>query len=115
LTCHAQKRKNPAILEMTQFTRIAIARGSDRDDWMAPMNKVKSFSTGFGLITIVTGLLFGTLPRNWIELFFRADPDGGNGILELFFALVLIALGGGIVLYAIKRFMRTKPIASRNS
>ena len=79
------------------------------------MNKVRGFSTGFGLITIVAGVLFGALPRNWIELFFRADPDGGGGSLELFFALAMITLGGGIVLYAVRRFMRAKPIASRTS
>ena len=68
-----------------------------------PMSKVKGFSTGFGLITIATGVLFGTLPRNWIELFFRADPDGGSGILEVLFALALVAMGAGIVLYAISQ------------
>lgn len=67
------------------------------------MSKVKGFSTGFGLITIATGVLFGTLPRNWIEFFFHADPDGGSGILEVLFALALVAMGAGIVLYAVSQ------------
>jgi len=79
------------------------------------MSKVKGFSTGFGLITIAAGVLFGTLPRNWIELFFRADPDGGSGILELIFALALVAMGGGIVLYAVRWPSGTKSIAPSTS
>jgi hypothetical protein len=79
------------------------------------MSKVKGFSAGFGLITIVVGVLLNTLPGNWIELYFRADPDGGSGILELLFALTLVALGAGIVLYAAMRFLRTKTIAPGTS
>jgi len=75
------------------------------------MSKVKGFSVGFGLIA--AGILFGTLPRNWIELFFLADPDGGSGILELFFVLALVAMGAGIVLYAARRCSRAKTIAPR--
>jgi hypothetical protein len=79
------------------------------------MSKVKGFSAGFGLITIAAGVLFGTLPRNWIELLFRADPDGGSGILELFFALALVAMGARIVHYAARRCSRAKTIAPRTS
>jgi hypothetical protein len=82
---------------------------------MVPMRKFKGFSAGFALIMIAAGVLFGTLPRNWIELFFRADPDGGSGILELLFALALVAMGAGIVLYAAIRCSRAKTIAPRTS
>jgi hypothetical protein len=76
------------------------------------MSKVKGFSTGFAVITIAA-VLFGTLPRNWIELLFHADPDGGSGILELFFALSLVALGAGVILYAATRLTRAKTNALR--
>jgi O-antigen/teichoic acid export membrane protein len=79
------------------------------------MSKVKSFSAGFAVITIAAGVLFGILPRNWIELFFHADPDGGSGILEVLFALGLIAMGAGIVLYAARRRSRAETIAPRTS
>jgi hypothetical protein len=68
------------------------------------MSKVKGSSVGVGLIAIAAGVLFGTLPRNWIELFFRADPDGGSGTLEVLFALALVALGAGLVVYAARRW-----------
>jgi len=77
------------------------------------MSKIKVFLSGFGLITIAAGVLFGALPRNWIELFFRADPDGGSGIIELLFALALVAIGAGIILYTAKRCSRAKKIAPR--
>ena len=77
------------------------------------MSNRKRFSAGFALITIAAGVLFGTLPRNWIELFFRADPDGGSGILELSIALALVAIGAGIALYAARRFSCAKTNAPR--
>jgi len=73
------------------------------------MSKIKGFSAGFAVIMIAACVLFGTLPRNWIELFSHADPDGGSGILELLFALA--AMGAGIVVYAARRCPRAKAIA----
>ena len=68
------------------------------------MSKVKRFSATLAAVTIAAGVLFGILPRNWIELFFRADPDGGSGTLEVLFALALVALGAGLVVYAARRW-----------
>ena len=95
--------------------RIAIVRRSAADDWTGPMSKVKGFWAGFALTTIVAGVLLGTLPRNWIELLFRTDPDGGSGILELLLALGLVALGAGVVLSAAWRLTRSKANAPRTS
>jgi O-antigen/teichoic acid export membrane protein len=79
------------------------------------MSKVKCFSAALAVITIAAGVLFGILPKNWIELFFHADPDGGSGLLELFFALALIAMGAGMVLYAARRRSRAKSNAARTA
>ena len=57
------------------------------------MSKVNGVATKVGLITIAAGMFAGILPKTWIELSFRADPDRGNGILELLFALALVAVG----------------------
>ena len=77
------------------------------------MSKVKCLSAALAAITIAAGVLFGILPRNWVELFFHVDPDGGSGLLELLFALALVAMGAGIVLYAARRRARAKTNAAR--
>lgn len=79
------------------------------------MSKVKDVATRVGLTAIAVGILFSALPKNWIELSFHADPDGGSGILELLIALALIAVGAGIALYAARRRSRAKTIAPRTS
>lgn len=39
-------------------------------------------------ISVAIGLVFGFLPRNWIELRLGFDPDGGSGLLELLLILI---------------------------
>jgi hypothetical protein len=44
------------------------------------------------LFLAAIGIVFGSMPRNWIELRFGIDPDGGNGLFELLLAAVPIGL-----------------------
>jgi hypothetical protein len=54
--------------------------------------------TALFLLTLVT--------REWIELIFGVDPDGGSGALELGIALVLLAIAAGSGLLAVREWRR---------
>jgi hypothetical protein len=43
-------------------------------------------------ISVAIGLVFGFLPRNWIELRLGFDPDGGSGLLELLLIFIPVAI-----------------------
>lgn len=57
------------------------------------------------LFLTTIGIVFGSMPRNWIELRFGLDPDGGNGLLELLLAAVPICV---CVALAIRRATRNR-------
>jgi hypothetical protein len=44
-------------------------------------------------VCAATGIMFGFLPRTWIELRFGVDPDGGSGVFEFLVAAVPIVAG----------------------
>jgi len=50
------------------------------------------------LLTAV-GILFGSLPRNCIELQLGIDPDGGSGLVEFLLTAVLISIGVAFGIY----------------
>jgi hypothetical protein len=65
------------------------------------MTKWQRICTITAPILVAAGLVFGFLPRNWIELRLGSDPDGGSGLVEFLLAssLVVIALAIGILAF----------------
>jgi hypothetical protein len=49
-------------------------------------------------ISLAIGVVFGLLPRNWIELRLGFDPDGGSGWVESLLIFIPIAIAAGIVI-----------------
>jgi hypothetical protein len=56
-----------------------------------------------GLLLVLT-----LVTREWIELFFRVDPDGGSGALEWLIVAVLVLLT--LVFGALARRERRRPL-----
>lgn len=54
-------------------------------------------------ISFILGIVFVLLPRNWVELWLRADPDGGDGLYELLLICILFAGAVGITLVTLRR------------
>jgi hypothetical protein len=50
-------------------------------------------------ISVAVGIMFGVLPRNWIELRLGIEPDGGSGLLELLFASIPIAAAAPVAIF----------------
>jgi hypothetical protein len=50
-------------------------------------------------ISVAVGIMFGLLPRTWIELRLGVDPDGGDGSLECLLAAILISIGLAFAIY----------------
>ena len=46
-------------------------------------------------VCAATAIMFGLLPRTWIELRFGVDPDGGSGLFEFLIAALPIAFAWG--------------------
>jgi hypothetical protein len=61
-------------------------------------------------VCAATGIIFGLLPRTWIELRFGVDPDGGSGLFEFLLAALPIAAGVG---FAIRWMKLNRNIASQ--
>lgn len=57
------------------------------------MTRWKRKSTIALLIFAATGIMFGFLPRTWIELRFGVDPDSGSGFFEFLIAAIPIVIG----------------------
>jgi hypothetical protein len=53
-------------------------------------------------ISVIIGIVFGFLPRNWIELRLGIDPDGGSGLLELLLILIPVALAVCTAIFVFK-------------
>lgn len=49
-------------------------------------------------VCAATAIMFGLLPRTWIELRFGVDPDGGSGLFEFLIAALPIAFGLGLAI-----------------
>jgi len=63
-------------------------------------------------VCIATGIMFGLLPRTWIESRFGVDPDGGSGLFEFLLAALPIAACVGL---AIRRIKQYRNIASQRA
>jgi hypothetical protein len=61
-----------------------------------PSSRTGGWELGGAAVTFAVGLLTVVMP-NWIEVVFGADPDGGDGVLELVIvaacALATVVLG----------------------
>jgi len=53
-------------------------------------------------ISVSIGIVFGFLPRNWIELRLGIDPDGGSGLIELLLILIPVALAVSTAIFVFK-------------
>lgn len=49
-------------------------------------------------ISVAVGIVFGFLPRNWIELLLGIYPDGGSGLVELLLVSIPVAIAVGIAI-----------------
>lgn len=67
------------------------------------MTAWRRISTAAVVISLTAGSFLGVLPRNWIELWFRIDPDHGNGSLESAFLCIPIAMAFGAILLLVRR------------
>jgi hypothetical protein len=62
------------------------------------MTRWKRMSTIALPVCAATGIMFGFLPRTWIELRFGVDPDGGSGLFEFLITALPIAVGLGLAI-----------------
>lgn len=53
-------------------------------------------------ISVAIGMVFGFLPRNWLELRLGIDPDGGSGLIELLLILIPVALAVCTAIFGFK-------------
>lgn len=56
-----------------------------------------------GLLAVISGIsaILTLLWKDWIEILFRVDPDGGNGSTETL--VVLVSLGATVTLSVLAR------------
>jgi hypothetical protein len=57
------------------------------------MNRHTKALMAFGVLLILAGAIFASLPKSWIEDTLGFEPDGGNGLIELAIAIVPIVIG----------------------
>ena len=62
------------------------------------MTRWKRMSTIALPVCAAAGIMFGFLPRTWIELRFGVDPDGGSGLFEFLITALPIAVGLGLAI-----------------
>jgi hypothetical protein len=70
------------------------------------MTQWKRSSTIVLPLCAAAGILFGLLPRTWIEFRLGIDPDGGSGLFELLLAALPIAIGLGSTLRQIRPYRK---------
>jgi len=61
------------------------------------MNRHTRALMALGVLLIIVGVAFASLPKSWIEDALGFEPDGGNGLLELAIAIVPIVVGACLV------------------
>jgi hypothetical protein len=66
----------------------------------------RRISTAAAVTSLTTVFFLGMLPRNWIELWFRSDPDHGNGSLEYALLCIPMAIAFGAVILLVRRQFR---------
>lgn len=59
-------------------------------------------------LLILCGVAFAAMPKDWIESTLGFEPDGGNGMIELFIAIVPIVAGLCLLAVAFLRSPRTE-------
>lgn len=65
-------------------------------------------------ISVAIGLVFGFLPRNWIELRLGFDPDGGSGLFELLVILIPVAIAVCSAVFVFKPRQRSSSIVEND-
>jgi apolipoprotein N-acyltransferase len=64
-----------------------------------------------GMVLVVMGVLFATLPKDWIEETLGFEPDAGNGSFELLIVLVPLVLGVALIARALVVWRKSAPAA----
>jgi uncharacterized membrane protein HdeD (DUF308 family) len=54
-----------------------------------------------GIALVVLGIAIAALPKEWIEESTGFEPDASNGMVELMLAVVPIAIGVALVVWAL--------------
>ena len=72
------------------------------------MTRWKRISTIALPVCVATGIMFGFLPRTWIELRFGVDPDGGSGLFEFLITALPIVIGFGLAIRRITLYRDMK-------
>jgi hypothetical protein len=65
-------------------------------------------------ISVAVGLVFGFLPRNWIELRLGFHPDGGSGLFELVLILIPVAIAVCTAIFVFKPRQCTSSIVEND-
>ena len=102
-----EKSANGEAIEVSgYYVGPELSLALDRLDLSGP-EALKSFKTDwFEVLAGTTGLILliaSRVSKEWIEVVFGVDPDGGNGLLENAIALAL--LGTALVSFAFARGM----------
>ncbi len=63
----------------------------------------KSWLVAAGVILLMIGSAFATLPKEWIEESIGFEPDGGSGLVELAIIAVPIVVGAAMLGKALVR------------
>jgi len=61
-------------------------------------------------ISFILGIVFVLLPRNWVELWLPADPDGGSGFYEFLLICIFFVIAVGIALIILRRETESVPL-----
>lgn len=67
------------------------------------MTRAQHLETISAFVFVALGIVFGVLPRNWVELWLGFEPDGGEGLIELLLVAILMALGLGLTIRVLRQ------------
>jgi hypothetical protein len=67
------------------------------------MTRSQRIQTISALISVTLGIVFGFLPRNWVELRLGFEPDGGDGLIEFLLVAILIAIGLALTIRVLRQ------------